>query len=82
VVTEGGGTRELVLDGVTGFLVPRSDPLALAGKIQFLLDDPNRASQMGVAGRKRLEIDFNLERMTREFVEAYSRYYALSRGKD
>jgi glycosyltransferase involved in cell wall biosynthesis len=82
VVTDGGGTRELVLDRVTGFLVPRSDPGVMAEKIQYLLDNPQEASQMGQAGRTRLETHFNLERMTKEFVDTYARHYAMSRKKD
>ena len=78
VVTDGGGTRELVIDRVTGFLVPRSDPDALAERIQYLLDNPGEASHMGQQGRKRLETHFNLERMTREFVDTYARHYAMA----
>jgi len=81
VVTDGGGTSELVVDGVTGFLVPRSDPGALAERIRYLLDHPSEASHMGQEGRKRLETHFNLERMTSEFVDTYSRHYAINRKK-
>ncbi len=78
VVTDGGGTKELVIDRVTGFLVPRSDPDALAERIQYLLDNPGEASRMGQQGRERLETHFNLERMTREFVDTYARQYAMA----
>src|SRR5262249_61588037 len=44
VATDGGGTRELVVDGETGFLVPPENPDALAAKIEYLLDNPDVAS--------------------------------------
>src|SRR5437899_4057343 len=54
VATDGGGTRELVVDGQTGFLVPPAKPEALVAKIEYLLDNPNDARRMGEAGEARL----------------------------
>jgi glycosyltransferase involved in cell wall biosynthesis len=71
VATDGGGTRELVVDKVTGLLVGAVDPGDMAAKIQFLLDQPEKAREMGQEGRKRLEKDFNLETMAENFVDAY-----------
>ncbi|HEV3211865.1 MAG TPA: glycosyltransferase family 4 protein [Acidimicrobiales bacterium] len=51
VATAVGGLAGVVLDGVTGVLVPPRDPAALAAAIQGLLDDPARAAAMGAAGR-------------------------------
>jgi glycosyltransferase involved in cell wall biosynthesis len=39
IATNHGGTCELILDGVTGILVPPSDSAALAEKIELLLRD-------------------------------------------
>src|SRR5204863_3031252 len=47
-----GGILEVVEDGVTGRLVAPARPDDLAGAIRKLLDDPERARQMGAAGRK------------------------------
>ncbi|OLD73403.1 MAG: hypothetical protein AUI33_06815, partial [Ignavibacteria bacterium 13_1_40CM_2_61_4] len=54
VATDGGGTRELVVDGQTGFLVPPEKPEALVAKIEYLLDNPGDARRMGEAGEARL----------------------------
>ena len=43
---------ELVNHGKTGLLVPAEDPVAWAEAIGSLLDDPQRAQQMGNAGRE------------------------------
>jgi glycosyltransferase involved in cell wall biosynthesis len=71
IATDGGGTRELVTESVTGFLVGVTDPRSIAERIDFLLDHPQKAEEMGKAGRKRLETDFNLEKMADNFIEAY-----------
>ena len=52
VATAVGGTPEAVEDGVTGLLVPRQDPEALAKAVIELLLDPERRERMG-AGRGR-----------------------------
>ena len=51
VATDVGGLPELVQAGRTGILVPPRDPGALADAIVGLLDDPERRSELGSAGR-------------------------------
>ena len=62
VCTAVGGVPEMIEEGVTGHVVPVRDPEALAERIVSLLRDPARASDMGVAARRRLETDFSLKR--------------------
>lgn len=54
VATDVGGTREVVEDGVTGIIVPTGDVAALADAILKLLRNPQRAAEMGSAGRVRV----------------------------
>ena len=63
VATDGGGTRELVIDGVTGFLVPARDARQLADRLLALLDDPALRRQLGNAGQRRVLDGFCLARM-------------------
>jgi glycosyltransferase involved in cell wall biosynthesis len=79
VATDGGGTRELVVDGETGFLVPPENPAALATKIGDLLDDPVLARRMGEAGEAKLRREFSLTRMVGETVKLYQRALAIRR---
>jgi glycosyltransferase involved in cell wall biosynthesis len=72
VATDGGGTRELVVDGETGFLVPPADPWALAERIDYLLANPAIAMQMGKAGEARLRRDFAISRMIDETIRLYT----------
>jgi glycosyltransferase involved in cell wall biosynthesis len=71
IVTDGGGSRELVLDGEQGFFVPVSEPAAVAERIEQLLDDSSRGQQMGAAGRRRLEECFSLEGLARNSLRMF-----------
>jgi D-inositol-3-phosphate glycosyltransferase len=48
-----GGLREIVEDGVTGFLVEGRDPARYAEAIAAVLDDPDRQRAMSAAARER-----------------------------
>ena len=72
VATTGGALPEVVgTDGETGRLVPPGDAEALRGAIQDLLDDPAKAVQMGLAGRRRALERFTWEATARRTVEMY-----------
>ena len=58
IATHAGAINELILDGVTGILVPPDDPVALAGAITALLGDPKRRNALGQAGRERVLTHF------------------------
>jgi glycosyltransferase involved in cell wall biosynthesis len=57
-----GGVRETVIHGQTGLLV--DDDAALAGALEELLDDPDRARSLGQAGRRWVEKAWSLEEAT------------------
>jgi glycosyltransferase involved in cell wall biosynthesis len=71
VGTNVGGTPEIIEDGVTGILVPVSDPQAMADAIACLLDDPALGERMGTAGRARYELSFEYERFFEKMMNVY-----------
>ncbi len=71
-----GGVPELVVDGVTGRLVPPGDPESLAAAMQELADNPVLRQRLGQAGRERFEARFSMDRL-RDRVTAV--YEALTR---
>lgn len=81
VATNCGGSRELVLDGETGFLVPVGDAEALADRIAYLLDNPDAARRMGQAGKKHIEDNFSLKAMVDQTVSIYEMAIQSSKGR-
>ena len=73
IATRAGGPVEIVLDGVTGLLVPPASPMDLAAAIVSLLSNPDRAQAMGAAGRQRFELLFTVDRMAQATLEVYRR---------
>jgi glycosyltransferase involved in cell wall biosynthesis len=80
VATDGGGTKELVVEGETGYLVPAENPDALAVKLEYLLDHSDVAHRMGAAGEAKLRHEFSIERMVEETLKLYQRAMANSAG--
>ena len=72
VGTNVAGTQELVVNGITGYLVPEKDPPMLAQRLRQLIDNPLRRVQMGNAGRQRVQENFSLTAMVRHHQEAYT----------
>jgi colanic acid/amylovoran biosynthesis glycosyltransferase len=60
VATAVGGVPELIDDGVTGLLVPRGDSAAFAAALELLLRDPDLATRLGAAARRKVEARFSL----------------------
>jgi glycosyltransferase involved in cell wall biosynthesis len=73
IATDAGGTCELVIDGITGFLVSRGDYRSMADYLMTLLNDRDLAEKMGNAGKQRIANEFSLERMIDGYAELYSK---------
>jgi glycosyltransferase involved in cell wall biosynthesis len=72
VASRAGGNTDLVTDGVTGRLVPTTDPTAWAAAFTALLADPAGAARLARAGRELVRRDYTTER-TAERTEAVYR---------
>lgn len=59
VATDVAGTRELVINGKTGFLVPLGDTDAMAEKVKLLAADASLREKMGACGLRRVSECFN-----------------------
>jgi len=71
VVTDCGGSPELVQDGVCGLVVPVDDAPALTRAILTLHDDPGLRARLGAAARERIRTDFRIEDTIARTLELY-----------
>lgn len=65
VGTRHGGLPEIIDDGVTGYLVPERDIEALGDRLDRLAADPNLRARMGAAGRRKMEVEYDLHTQVR-----------------
>ncbi len=66
-----GGIQEIILDGVTGRLVPPEDPGALAAALDALLRDETLRRQMSEAAFRRAVQEFSIGAHTRRMMDLY-----------
>lgn len=71
VATDVGGNPEVVRQGVEGILVQPHDPVAVAGALRRLIDDPELRRRMGEAGRRRAVEQFSTAAMVRGYQDLY-----------
>lgn len=72
IATDTGGTRELVTDGVNGFIVKMKDSEDLADKIEILLKDADLRKKMGEASRKKAET-MSWGKVAKEYLDLYNK---------
>jgi glycosyltransferase involved in cell wall biosynthesis len=71
IATAVNGTPEAVEDGVTGYLVPPGDPVALAARLRSLAGDEERRREMGEAARRAFEGRFDADQMVERLLAVY-----------
>jgi len=69
VATATTGSKEIIVDGENGFLVPIGDSQTLARKILYLLNNPAKAKQMGEAGRKMVKEKFSQQKIIEQIIK-------------
>lgn len=71
--TQHSGIPELIRDGESGYLVPERDVDALSEKLLVLSRDRDRWKDMGMAGRKCIEEEFNICNLNTSLVREYEK---------
>jgi glycosyltransferase involved in cell wall biosynthesis len=79
VATASVGTRDIIEHGVTGLLVERHDPVAVADALEQVLHDDVRRTQYAEAARQRAA-RFGIAPVTGAFAGVLSRVSAPGRG--
>jgi glycosyltransferase involved in cell wall biosynthesis len=71
VASNNAGVTDVVINGITGILVPPRDPVSLGNAIKGLIENPGLRKKLGEAGRKRAEEKFDLRKMITGIENVY-----------
>lgn len=71
VTTDMPGCRDMVKDGLNGYIVPPRNVGALVEALAKLIGNYEACSQMGIAGRKLAESEFDVRRIISETLRVY-----------
>ena len=80
VASRVGGITDIVEDGVTGSLVPPGDVTALAEALDHLRRDPEYASRLADAGRRKVAADFSWDSVVDRLSALYRETVAAGGG--
>ena len=71
VVSDVGGAKEAVIEGKTGFCIPRGDVNRLTQCLSLLVEDASLRSKMGHAGRQHYLANFTFDGMFEKTAKIY-----------
>ena len=71
VASNVGGIPDVVVDNVSGLLVPEKNPVALADAIKRLAENPTLVNQLLEGARNRIAEHFTWDNITRRQIEIY-----------
>ena len=75
VVTDAGASAEVA--GPGGFVVSPRDSTGIAQAVSILLRDPQKAQEMGQAGRAHIERSFSKQAMLKSTLEGYKKFLGV-----
>lgn len=73
VTSNAGGLIESVIEGETGYICDIDDTDAYVNRLLELLDDPMKATRMGLAGRQRVIDFFGYKTQEQKFLQLYKK---------
>jgi len=79
IATNHGAFPEGILSGKSGFLVSERDVDALVERLSFLIEHPETWPEMGRAGRKFVEENYDIRKLTSELTDIYTEAMDSSR---
>ncbi len=71
LATDAGAWKEIIREGVDGYVVPVNDTQAVTEKLQLMLADRDALTQMGQQGRERVLADYSIEREARQLLDFF-----------
>lgn len=77
ITTDSVGCRDVVEDGINGYLIPIKDASALADRLGKLFEDKELRVRMGLKSREFAERDFSIENVVNTHLEIYNKVKSL-----
>jgi len=71
VATAVGSTSQAIIDGKSGFLVPKRNVAAMAERLEYLIKHPELWPEMGRAGRRFVEEYYDIKKLNSKLIEIY-----------
>ncbi len=71
IAADVGGVKEVIKGSGAGILIDPENPGKLAESIIYLLDNPDKAREMGVRGRRLIEEKFSWEKISEKFEKEF-----------
>jgi glycosyltransferase involved in cell wall biosynthesis len=75
VVTDSGGLPEIVVDGQTGFVVPKQSPAAIAEKLTLVYNNPYLLKELGENAAQRVKEKFTLGHMEKRIGLLFDQFF-------
>ena len=72
ITTDVGGVRDIVLEGETGFIVPKNDVASLSDKMRLLIEDEKLRKKMSQNGWTFVEHKFHYTTLVKNMEEYYN----------
>ena len=74
VTTDTFGCRDVIDDGLNGFLVPVRDSVKLAEKIEILINDKDMGKAMGQKALEKAQNEFDVRKVVEQYMEYYEKF--------
>jgi glycosyltransferase involved in cell wall biosynthesis len=81
VAPKEGGIKEVVTDGLQGFLIEGRDPKRYAQKCLAIYQDRNLRQSMGVASKEKVAREYSIKTMAGKYYELYVKVVANGQGE-
>jgi glycosyltransferase involved in cell wall biosynthesis len=75
IATKPGGPCEIIEEGITGYLVPMNDHIAVKDAILRYVNNPCMSTEMGIAAKKVAEIKFSVSQMVEGVEKVYDEIF-------
>ncbi len=72
ITTDVGGVRDIVLEGETGYIVPKNDVTSYSDKLRLLIEDENLRKKMSQNGWTFVEHKFHYTTLVKNMEEYYN----------